>query len=64
MYKQRFTQDDVDKLKVADRSTLLKFLQQSDDTLVNELRTNPNKDDIRFLQGVSHAIQNILKVLA
>lgn len=63
MYKQKYTQDDLDRLKAAERTTLLKFLKLSDEKITEELKINPNSNDIRFLQGASHVLTNLLQVL-
>jgi hypothetical protein len=64
VYKQKLNKDDLDKLKVADRTTLLKFLKASDEKVIIELKQKPNRDDIRFLQGASHVVDNLLRVLS
>jgi hypothetical protein len=61
MYKQKLTQEQKDRLRAGDKTLLLALLESSDEKIVEELRSN--KDDVRFLQGASHIVQNLLKVL-
>lgn len=63
VYKQQFTQDQLDRLQGGDRKLLLELLHSSDSNIIKDMKVNPNSGDIRFLQGASHVIDNLLKVL-
>lgn len=62
MYKQRLTQDEQDALKRGHLPTLRRLLKQSDEKLTEDLK-KCNVDNVKFLQGASHIVDELLKYL-
>lgn len=63
MYKQKVTKEQEERLRSCDKELLIKLLRSSDEKVVEDLRSCTNTENIRFLQGASHVLQNLLKVL-